>query len=233
MRKIGIVGGLGPEATLYYYRLLINLCHQRLEEEENYPEIIIYSLNLEKCRTLMESGKWSELADKLAATFQSLHKAGADFGLIAANSPHKVFEDIKTKSPIPLLSIVVETCEAVARHGLTKVGLLGTLFTMQSHFYKDVFSKRNISIVVPKEHEQAYIHNKIVSELGVGIMLDETRSSFLKITQRMIDEESIQGLILGCTEIPLLLTKEELGIHFFDTSKIHAEAAFKYCLSGI
>lgn len=233
MKKIGIVGGLGPEATLYYYRVLIDLCHQRQGEEEMYPEIIIYSLNLEKCRGLMQSDNWLELADTLAAAFQSLQKAGADFGLIAANTPHKVFENVEAKSPIPLLSIVEETCEVVARHGLTKVGLLGTLFTMQSHFYQDVFSKRNISIVVPKEDEQAYIHNKIVSELGVGIMLDETRGGFLKIAQRMIDEESIQGLILGCTEIPLLLTKEELGMPFFDTSKIHAEAAFRYCLSGI
>jgi len=231
VKKIGIVGGLGPEATLYYYRVLIDLCHENKDLGANYPEIIIYSLNLEECRQMMELGNWGQLTTKLLAALQSLYRAGADFGLIAANTPHMVFEDVEAKSLIPLLSIVEETCNAITERGLSKVGLIGTLITMQANFYRDVFNKGNISIVVPKEDEQAYIYNKIASELGLGIMLDETRNNFLKIAQRMIDQESIQGLILGCTEIPLLLTKEELGIPFFDTSKIHAQNALKYCLS--
>jgi aspartate racemase len=231
MKKIGIVGGLGPEATLYYYRVLIDLCHENKDLGKNYPEIIIYSLNLEECCQMMELGNWGQLTTKLLTALQSLYQAGADFGLIAANTPHMVFGDVKAKSPIPLLSIVEETCNAVAERGLSKVGLIGTLVTMQSHFYRDVFNKHNISIVVPEEDEQAYIYSKIGSELGLGVMLDETRKNFLKITQRMIDQEAIQGLILGCTEIPLLLTKEELGIPFFDTSKIHAQSALRYCLS--
>jgi aspartate racemase len=138
---------------------------------------------------------------------------------------------VREKSPIPLLSIVEETSEEVVRHGLRKVGLIGTLITMQSHFYEDVFRRRNISIAVPGEDEQTYIYEKIRSELGVGIMLAETRGRFLQIAQRMKEEDAIQGLILGCTEIPLLLTKEEFGIPFFDTSKIHAQSALRYSLA--
>jgi len=231
MKRMGIIGGLGPEATLYYYRVIIDLCYENKDLEGNYPEIIIYSLNLEECRHSMEKGNWPELSTKLVEACQSLSRAGAEFGLIAANTPHMVFDRVREKSPIPLLSIVEETSEEVVRHGLRKVGLIGTLITMQSHFYEDVFRRRNISIAVPGEDEQAYIYEKIRSELGVGIMLAETRGRFLQIAQRMKEEDSIQGLILGCTEIPLLLTREELGIPFFDTSKIHAQSALRYSLA--
>lgn len=231
MKRMGIIGGLGPEATLYYYRVIIDLCYENKDLEGNYPEIIIYSLNLEECRHSMEKGNWPELSTKLVEACQSLSRAGAEFGLIAANTPHMVFDHVREKSPIPLLSIVEETSEEVVRHGLRKVGLIGTLITMQSHFYEDVFRRRNISIAVPGEDEQTYIYEKIRSELGVGIMLAETRGRFLQIAQRMKEEDSIQGLILGCTEIPLLLTREELGIPFFDTSKIHAQSALRYSVA--
>jgi len=231
MKRMGIIGGLGPEATLYYYRVIIDLCYENKDLEGNYPEIIIYSLNLEECRHSMEKGNWPELSTKLVEACQSLSRAGAEFGLIAANTPHMVFDRVREKSPIPLLSIVEETSEEVVRHGLRKVGLIGTLITMQSHFYEDVFRRRNISIAVPGEDEQTYIYEKIRSELGVGIMLAETRGRFLQIAQRMKEEDAIQGLILGCTEIPLLLTREELGIPFFDTSKIHAQSALRYSLA--
>jgi aspartate racemase len=231
MKRMGIIGGLGPEATLYYYRVIIDLCYENKDLEGNYPEIIIYSLNLEECRHSMEKGNWPELSTKLVEACQSLSRAGAEFGLIAANTPHMVFDHVKEKSPIPLLSIVEETSEEVVRHGLRKVGLIGTLITMQSHFYEDVFRRRNISIAVPREDEQTYIYEKIRSELGVGIMLAETRGRFLQIAQRMKEEDAIQGLILGCTEIPLLLTREELGIPFFDTSKIHAQSALRYSVA--
>lgn len=230
MKKIGIIGGLGPESTLYYYRTLIDLCRENKDLGGNYPEIIIYSLNSGK---MPQSSSWTERTAYLVAALESLYQAGADFGLIACNTAHRLFEDIEAKSPIPLLSIVEETCDVVARRGLKKVGLFGGSTTMKSHFYQDVFSKRNISILVPRENEQAYIGEKVFNELVLGIMLDGTRNEFLKIAQRMVDEDSIQGLILGCTEIPLLLTKDyekEVGIPFFDTSRIHVQSALRYCL---
>ena len=139
---------------------------------------------------------------------------------------------IKGKSPIPLLSIVEETCKAVQKKGVRKVGLVGTEITMQSDFYRKVFNMKNITISVPRDDEQAYIMEKIRSELSVGIILEETRTGFLDIAKRMMKDDSIEGLILGCTEIPLLLTEETLGIPFFDTSRIHAESALRYSLSA-
>ena len=232
MKVIGIVGGLGPEASLYYYRVLIDLAHKA--QRTKYPEIemVIYNVNQEETGAkLFTAGKWKEHADRLVDAIQRLYRAGAEFAIIACNTSHTVFDEVKARSPLPLLSIVEETCKEVERRGLTKVGLFGSPDTVQGHFYPDVFSKRNILIVIPKPEEQAYIGGKVREELVLGIMRDETRKGFLEIAQRMIDEESIQGLILGCTEIPLLLTKEELGIPFFDTSRIHAESAFRYALS--
>lgn len=223
MKRIGIVGGLGPEASLYYYRILIDLAHEALGGIKCL-EIVIYNLPL----NFYQKGAPEALYD---AT-QCLYRAGADFAVIACNSAHVDFDDLKAKSPIPLLSIVEETCKAVAGLGLTKVGLFGNQLTMQEHFYQDVFSEKDISIVVPKAKDQAYISSKIEEELVFGITQDETRKGFLEIAQRMIDEGSIQGLILGCTEIPLLLGKEKFLIPFFDTAKIHAESAFRYSLTG-
>ncbi len=230
MKRIGIVGGLGPESTLYYYRTLVDLCRENKDLRGNQPEIIIYSLNDNE----MWQANQTEKTARVVAALESLYQAGADFGLIACNSAHRTFNDIETSSPIPLLSIVEETCDAVTRRGLKKVGLFGALTTMKSDFYQQIFSKRNISIAVPRDNEQAYIGDKVFSELVLGIMLDGTRNEFLKIAQRMVDRDLIQGLILGCTEIPLLLNKTneaELEIPFFDTSKIHCQSALRYCLS--
>jgi len=180
---------------------------------------------------LFAAGRWAEVAAKLTDAVGGLYRAGADFALIACNTAHMVFDDVKARSSIPLLSIVEETRKVVEKSELTKVGLFGSRITMQQHYYQDVFDQKNISIVVPSKDEQAFISSRVREELVFGVVRDETRAAFLKITQRMIDEEAIQGLILGCTEIPLLLGKEKFVIPFFDTSRIHAEGAFHYSLS--
>jgi len=233
MKKIGIVGGLGPESTLYYYRMLIDL--SREEKGLERPVIIIYSMKpLSTGQTIPLEKNKAGVTDGLVSAVQSLYQAGADFGMIACNTAHRNFSDIRAKSPIPLLSIVEETCEEVDRQGVKRVGLLGSLITMSSNFYQDVFSKRNISVVVPGEDEQTFVDEKVFGEITQGIMLDDTRNEFLKITRTMVAEESIEGLILGCTELPLLINKsneEELGIPLFDTSRIHVESALRYCLT--
>jgi len=231
MKKIGILGGLGPESTLKYYRLIIDLCREK-GLDGNYPEIIIYSLNFKECHDLMESGRQREYVAKLVGGIQSLHRAGADFALIASNTPHIFFDELKARSPIPLLSIVEATCGTVAKRGLKRVGLFGTRFTMQADFFQKVFHRRNISIIVPEEEEQAYIDDKIFSELVLGKVLDETHRGLLEIVGRMIERDLIEGLILGCTELSLILSQDELDIPFFDTTKIHAQSALDYSLSG-
>jgi aspartate racemase len=230
MKRIGILGGLGPESTLNYYRLIIDLSRER-GLGGNYPEIIIYSLNFKECHDLQESGRQREYVAKLAGGIQSLHRAGADFALIASNTPHLFFDELKAKSPIPLLSIVEATCDEVARQRLDKAGLFGTRITMKADFFQKVFRRRNISVIVPEEEEQAYINDKIFNELVLGKVVDESRRGLLEIVGRMIERDSIEGLILGCTELSLILPRDELGIPFFDTIKIHAQSALDYSLS--
>ncbi len=229
MKKIGVIGGLGPESTIDYYRLIID-SYRKTQRNENYPEIIIYSLNINEVSDMMEAEQWDKLIDLLANAIKLISRAGADFALIAANTPHVVFDEVNPLSPIPMLSIVEETCKVIKTLDLKKVGLLGTKITMQSGYYQKVFTRYGITIVVPDQDEQKYIHKKIMTELLFGKMLDETRKALLSIVKNMIVKESIQGLILGCTELPLILKKDEFGIPFLNTTKIHAESAVKYCL---
>lgn len=231
VKRIGVLGGLGPESTLEYYRIIIDLSRER-GLGGNYPEIIIYSLNFKECHALMESGRHTELVAKLVGGIESLHRAGADFALIASNTPHIFFDEIKAKSPLPLLSIVEATCDAVAERGLERVGLFGTRSTMQADFFQKVFRRRNISVIVPEDEEQAYINDMIFNELVWGKVVDESRRGLLEIVGRMIERDLIQGLIVGCTELSLILPQDALGIPFFDTMKIHTQSALEYSLSG-
>ena len=229
LKKIGIIGGLGPEATIDYYRIIIE--SYREKTKGGFPAIIINSLDMSefscmmmKARELDKTTKW------LANAVTSLHRAGADFALIASNTPHIMFNEVKALSSIPMLSIVEETCNVADKLGLKKIGLLGTKITMSADFYQKVFSKKNISIVVPSKQEQDYIHKKLVTEIIFNKILEQTHTEFLTIIKNMIDRAQIQGVVLGCTELPLILTKDEFGIPFLNTTKIHAESAVRYCL---
>lgn len=227
MRRIGIVGGLGPEATVDYYREIID--SHRKQSSGNAPEIIIYSMNLQAFPAIEEREK---VIEWLAGALESLHQAGADFAVLSANTPHIVFDELKAVSPIPLLSIVDETCRVVKDMRLRKVALMGTKVTMGADFYQRIFSRDNIDVVVPTPEEQDYINQKLFSEILYKKIVEETRQGLLRIVKRMIDDDGIEGLILGCTELPLILTKDEYGIPFLNTTKIHAESAVRYCLTG-
>ena len=144
--------------------------------------------------------------------------------------PHIVFDRVNELSPIPLLSIVEETCKHIDRLALRRVGLLGTKFTMQSDFYQKVCDKYNIEVFVPHEKEREYIHRKLITEIEFGIFLDETREGLLNIIKKMIEEDLVEGIILGCTELPLILTKSKFGIPFLNTTKIHVESIVNYYL---
>ena len=227
MKRIGIVGGLGPEATIDYYRLIIEAC--RVQSKGDAPDIVIRSMNLNDFPDINERGK---VIAWFAEAIQDLHKAGAEFAAIAANTPHIVFDDLKLLSPIPLVSIVEDTCRKTKSLGLKNIGLLGTRVTMSSDFYQRVFLKDSITVVVPTPREQDYINNKLVTEIIYNKIVDSTRDGLLKIVKRMIDDDGIEGLILGCTELPLILTRDEFGIPFLNTTKIHVDSIVRYCLSG-
>jgi aspartate racemase len=234
MKKIGIVGGMGPESTIYYYRTIIDLCRENSDLKGNFPEMVIYNLNLVEMMELAGSNE-EEYRARITAALEALYKAGVDFGIIACNTVHMYFERIQVRSPLPLLSIVEETYKEVATCNLKKVGLLGTEKTMNSHYYQDVFNKHDISIVVPQAKERAYVNEKIMTELVSGIVVNKTWDACIKIIKQMIVRDSIQGLVLGCTELPLLITQESaniLGIPVFDTARIHAKSALLYALSS-
>jgi aspartate racemase len=224
MNTVGVIGGIGPESTIEYYRHLIAAYRTR-KPDGNYPAIIINSINLRAALDLIEGNQLEKLAELFAGEIQKLARAGATVGLLAANTPHIVFDEIRQRSPIPLVSIVEATCEAAQALGLKTLGLFGTHFTMQGKFYPHVFSKTDISLLMPQPDEQAYIHEKYMGELVKGIILPDTRQRLLAIVDRMKQQEGIEGLILGGTELPLILGDiSDQGIPFLDTTKIHVQA---------
>ena len=221
MKTIGIVGGIGPESTIEYYRLIIT-SYREQKQDGSYPSIIINSIDLKKMLDLIGANQLGEVTQYLLDEIKKLERAGADLGVLASNTPHIVFDDLQRQSPIPLISIVEAACETTKALGLRKGGLFGSRFTMQGRFYPDVFSKEGITLAVPEEDEQAYIHDKYMSELVKGIILPETRARLLTIVDRLKEREGIQGLILGGTELPLILRDATYGgIPFLDTTKIH------------
>ncbi|HOO38737.1 MAG TPA: amino acid racemase [Deltaproteobacteria bacterium] len=229
MKTIGIIGGLGPESTLDYYKGIITR-FQDDHPDQAYPEIVVYSADLNTFISLMEQQEWQKITDYLSERISALAQAGADFAAIASNTPHVVFDEVSVKSPIPLLSIVEETCKKAMNMGLTKIGLLGTKFTMESDFYKRPFVSSGMEIVVPEEADRALIHERLFSEIELGIIKDTTRAELLGIVKKMVEINSIDSVILGCTELPLILTKDEFGIPFLNTSAIHVESIVAYSL---
>ena len=230
MKTIGIIGGIGPESTVDYYKRIIR-AFQGQYADLAYPEIIIYSGNLNRLLEIIENKEWNKLTEWLVDRVGALYNAGAEFAVIGSNTPHIVFDEVKLKSPIPLLSIIEETCRKADSLGLKKPGLMGTKFTMGSDFYKKPFENIGISVVVPEEEDQQYIQKKLFSEIELGIFKDSTRKDLLSIVKRMIDKEAIDSLILGCTELPLILDKDKYGIPFLNTTAIHTDSIVEYCIT--
>jgi len=231
MKTVGIIGGIGPESTIEYYRLIIASYRER-KRDGSYPSILINSIDMTKMLDLIGASDLAKVTEYLLAEVEKLERTGADFGALASNTPHIVFDEIRRRSSLPLISIVEATCEAAHALGLKRVGLFGTRFTMQARFYPDVFSMKGISLAVPEQEDQAYIHEKYFSELVYGIFLPETRDRLLAIVDRMKEREGMQGLILGGTELPLILKDAVYkGIPFLDTTKLHVERIVAQLLS--
>ena len=225
MKTLGIIGGIGPESTIEYYRR-IHALYRQLIADGSAPSILINSIDNKKLLDLVGANKPDELIQYLTAEVEKLAHGGATFALLAANTPHLVFDSVAQESSIPLLSIVAATCEAAKARGLTRLGLLGTRFTMQSSFYRDALSDRQIELVVPGEEEQAWIHEKYMQELLKGIILPETRDRLLAIIKTLKESSQIDGVVLGGTELSLILRDESVfGIPILDTTQIHVEAA--------
>jgi aspartate racemase len=231
MQTLGIIGGIAPESTIEYYRQII-ASYRKQKPDGSYPPLLINSIDLTKLLSLVGERKLAEVTEYLLAELQKLARAGADFGLLASNTPHIVFDDLERQSPFPLISIVQCTCQHAKSLGLTKVGLFGTRFTMQAQFYQEAFSREGIAVVTPDPADQDYVHTRYMNELINAIYLPETRAGLLAIVARLKDKAGIQGLLLGGTELPLILRDNGgTGIPFLDTSRIHAESAVAQILS--
>src|SRR5450755_1582435 len=224
MRTSGMIGGLGPESTIDYYRSIIARYRAR-KPDGGYPHIIINSLDVDKGIAMLDAGRLDQLADYLASGVEALVRAGADFGFIAANTPHLVFDEVQRRSAIPLLSIVRATSDHAKALGLKKAGLFGTGFTMRASFYPEAFQRAGIALVPPQESERDFIHKKYLGELLKNQFLPKSREEIMRIAQRLKTEEGIEALVLAGTELPLLLRDAvDQGIGFLDTTVIHVEA---------
>jgi aspartate racemase len=225
MKTLGIIGGLGPESTIDYYGKIIALYRERTGDG-SYPQFIINSINMKKGLDFMEANNLAGMANYLLEEIGKLARAGATFGLISANTPHIVFDEVASKSPISLISIVEATCAAAQARKLKRLALLGTRYTMRATFYPKVFSREGIELLVPGLDDQTYVHDKYLNELVSGKFLPETRAGLLAIVDRLKTGSNIDGVILAGTELPLILRDtEHKGVPFLDTTQIHCEAA--------
>jgi aspartate racemase len=225
MKTLGMIGGLGPESTIDYYGRIIALYRERMGDG-SYPQFIINSVDLKKGLDFIDANNFAGLAEYLLNEIGKLDQAGATFGLISANTPHIVFDEVAAKSPIPLISIVEATCAAAKARQLKRLALFGTRYTMQATFYPNIFSREAIELLVPDATDQVYIHDKYFNELVSGTFLPETRAGLLAIIDRMTAKDNIDGVVLAGTELPLILGDSEYnGIPFLDTTEIHCSAA--------
>jgi aspartate racemase len=222
---LGIVGGLGPESTIDYYRRILE--GWKRDDPSSSPSIIIDSLDVDRGLRLVEHDR-PGLIEYLSASIHRLSAAGADFAAMAANTPHVVFDELVARSPIPVLSIVEACAEEADRRALRRLGLLGTRFTMEGRFYFEVFARRGMTIVAPNDKERAWIHDSYIGQLLKGDFRDETRSGVISVIERLRDEERIDGVVLGGTELTLLLSDPVVaGIPALDTTALHVDAIVK------
>lgn len=231
MKTVGVIGGIGPESTIEYYRFLIAGYRSRVQDG-GYPSLLINSIDLTKMLRFIGDSELGALTDYLASEVLKLAKAGADFAVLASNTPHIVFDELRRRSPIPMISIVEATCEAAQALKLKRLGLFGTRSTMQGQFYPLVFSACGIAVVVPEPEDQTYIHEKYMGELVKGLILPETRERLLAIAGRLRERQQIEGIILGGTELPLILRDATSpGVPFLDTTTIHVKRIVTEMLS--
>jgi aspartate racemase len=228
MKTLGIIGGIAPESTVECYRSIIAIHRERTGGA--YPQFVINSIDLTKMLGFINENRRVELVEFLIGELRKLVAAGAEIGMLASNTPHLVFDELRAVSPLPLISIVEAAADAA--DGSRRLALFGTRSTMRASFYRDVFAKRGIEVVSPDDDDLEFIHAKYMDELVNGRFLPETREQILAVAARMLDRQAIDGVILGGTELPLLLRAAEWdGLRFLDTGRVHAEAAVRAMLA--
>jgi len=224
-KRIGILGGISHESTAKYYELILKKYFENFNNYY-YPETVIFSLDFQKFTDYEDKKNMKGYQNYIMEGINSLEKSGVDFIIMAANSPHAVFDSVKEKANVPMLSIAEITAENARQQSLKKLLLLGIKFTMQSNFYQSVCGAKGIEVITPNDNEQETINNIIFAELCVGKFTGNAKRKLLQI----IDNYDVDGVILGCTELPLILSQEDSDKRFLNTLQLHAEAALEYAL---
>ncbi len=229
MKTIGLLGGMSWESTQTYYRLLNEGVKTRLGGLHS-AKIVLYSVDFADIEALQHKGEWGATARILSDAALSLEKAGADFLVIGTNTMHKVAPEIEQVLRIPLLHIADATAKVLARDGISRVGLLGTRFTMEQAFYRERLEKAGIDVVIPDEPQRHLIHRVIYEELCLGQIVDDSRRAYLEVVDSLA-ERGAEAVILGCTEIGLLIRQADTPVPLYDTTGIHAAQAVELALA--
>lgn len=228
-RTLGIIGGMSWESTESYYRLINEGIKAKLGGLHS-ADLLIHSVDFGPINTLQETGEWEALGEMMASSGTRLQAAGAQRLLIASNTMHKLFDNVQSATDLPLIHIADVTIDAIKAQGLTKIALLGTQFTMTQDFYKQRLIDAGLQVVIPAEDERAEVHRIIKTELCVDEFKDSSREYYIDVIKRLADKGA-EGVILGCTEIGLLITQTDSLIPVFDTTAIHAAAAVDFLLA--
>ncbi|KRG76439.1 racemase [Stenotrophomonas chelatiphaga] len=230
MKTIGLIGGMSWESTVPYYRLINETVRSTLGGLHS-AKLMLISVNFHEIEMLQHAGNWTAAGEAMAGAAQALHAGGADFIVLCTNTMHKVAHQITAATPLPLLHIVDSTADALAQAGVTRVGLLGTRFTMEQDFYRERLSTRGFEVITPDEDGRDNIHRIIYDELCQGVIRDESRAIYRQIMSSM-SGAGAQGIILGCTEISLLVDQSDATVPLFDTTALHAQAAALLSIAG-
>ena len=227
---MGIVGGIGPASTLDYYKGIIEGVRASVGGDD-YPKLVVDNVNMTEMIGYVAANDWERLTELLVGSVRNLASAGADFAAIASNTPHLVFDAVRDRAPLPLLSIVEETCRFAEKAGVRKAAVLGTLFTMRSGLYTNAFARYGIDAVVPDDRTQKEVYGIIFPNLENGIVLPSEKERLLGISRELLAATGADALVLGCTELPLAIRPGDLDILLLDTAQIHIEAIIREILT--
>lgn len=229
-KAIGILGGMSPESTVAYYAHITRTYTERYGDY-GYPEVLIYSVSFQNYVDWPRQGRWDLVAAGLSEAARVLEAAGADIVLIATNTMHIVFDAVRASVDVPMLSLLDAVADEVERREIETVGLLGTAFTMEETFYPEALAERGIAVLVPSAEERKVVNGVIYDELVAGRIRDSSREAISGIIKEL-EARGADGVILGCTELPLLVTEKDAGLPLFSTTVIHADAALQYAVSS-
>ena len=228
MKILGLIGGISWVSTIDYYRLINQGVNEKLGDL-NFAECVIYSFNYQDIKNNNDAGDWDKTLQMLTTAALGMKAAGAEAIVLCANTMHMVADRLEQNLQLPLIHIATVTAQAIKQRGLVKVGLLGTKFTMEQSFFRDKLTANGIEAIIPDSEDREHIHYTIFEELGRNLIKPETKSFYIDVINKLV-AQGAQGIILGCTEIPLLISQGDVSIPLFDTTLIHSKAAVEFAL---